>query len=57
MEHMDSIVDLIRTMAKRCDQLEEYKRQAELYRRWWNEEQAITKRLKDKYEGEGEGEE
>lgn len=50
MEHMNSLVDLVRAMAKQCEEREEYKRQAELYRRWFDEERALTKKLKEKIE-------
>ena len=47
MEKFEALADLVRTLSKRCEEFEYYKRQAETYRRWYEEEQEKCEKLKD----------
>ena len=47
MEKFD-IVDLIRAMAKKCEDLESAQNQVEMYKRWWKEEKEVVKELQAK---------
>lgn len=47
MENLNSTVDLIRALAKKCDDLEYYKNQYEAYQGWYKEERDRVAELRE----------
>ena len=48
MEKMDSLVDLIRALAKKCEELENTQHRLEMYERWYKEGKEEIKELRQR---------
>ena len=46
MEKFEALVDLVRTLSKRCEQFEQYKENSDTYYRWYKEANDEIERLK-----------
>jgi hypothetical protein len=53
MEKLDAMVDLVRALAKKCEDLETYKSSAEMYERWYREGRDENRKLREKLEEAG----
>ena len=47
MEKFEALVDLVRTLSKRCEEAEYHKRQYEQYQQWYREQRDETDRLRE----------
>jgi predicted RNase H-like nuclease (RuvC/YqgF family) len=46
MDKMDSLVDLVRALAKKCEELENTQQRLEMYERWYKEGKEEIKELR-----------
>jgi hypothetical protein len=53
MEKLDAMVDLVRALAKKCEDYETYKSSSEMYERWYREGRDENRRLREKLEAAG----
>jgi hypothetical protein len=53
MDKLDSMVDLVRALAKKCEDLDTYKNSSEMYERWYREQRDENRRLREKLEEAG----
>jgi hypothetical protein len=53
MEKLDAMVDLVRALAKKCEDYETYKRSSEMYERWYREGRDENRRLREKLDEAG----
>ena len=45
MEQYEALTNVIRTLSKKCEDIEHHKQQAELYERWWRQERDQVRSL------------
>ena len=50
MEKFEALVDLVRTLSKRCEQFEQYKENSDTYYRWYKEEKERIRVANDEIE-------
>jgi hypothetical protein len=53
MEKLDAIVDLVRALAKKCEDADAYKNSAEMYEKWYREERDANRKLREKLDEAG----
>jgi hypothetical protein len=53
MEKLDAMVDLVRALAKKCEDMERYKDSSELYEKWYREERDANRKLREKLDEAG----
>ncbi len=53
MEKMDAMVDLVRALAKKCEDYETYKSSSEMYERWYREQHKVVQELREKLKEAG----
>jgi hypothetical protein len=53
MEKMDAMVDLVRALAKKCEEFERYKENSDTYYRWYKEGQEENRKLREKLDAAG----
>jgi hypothetical protein len=53
MEKLDAMVDLVRALAKKCEDYETYKSSSEMYERWESEERDANRKLREKLDEAG----
>ena len=46
MDKMDSLVDLVRALAKKCEELENTRSRLEMYERWYKDQKEEIKELR-----------
>jgi hypothetical protein len=49
MEKMDALVDLVRALSKKCEELEQAQNRVEMYKRWYEQEKEEKKELRERH--------